>query len=58
MSQTAPDRPTDPDALVLAFCAAWQQLDVDEVMSFFADDAVLPQHPAGTGSRAPTRSAA
>ncbi len=44
-----PEHPTDPDALVRAFCAVWKQLDVDEVMSYFADDAVyhnIPLEPA------------
>ncbi|MFN8025375.1 MAG: limonene-1,2-epoxide hydrolase family protein [Acidimicrobiia bacterium] len=43
------DHPTDPDALVREFCAAWKTLDVDEVMSYFADDAVyhnIPLEPA------------
>jgi limonene-1,2-epoxide hydrolase len=41
--------PTDPDALVRTFCAAWKNLDVDEVMGYFADDAVyhnIPLEPA------------
>jgi limonene-1,2-epoxide hydrolase len=41
--------PTDPDALVRSFCAAWKRLDVDEVMGYFTDDAVyhnIPLEPA------------
>jgi limonene-1,2-epoxide hydrolase len=43
------DRPTDPDALVTAFCAAWARRDVDELMTYFADDATyhnIPMEPA------------
>jgi limonene-1,2-epoxide hydrolase len=43
------DLPTDPDALVRTFCAAFGRLDVDELLAFFADDAVyhnIPLEPA------------
>jgi len=43
------DLPTDPDTLIRTFCAAFGRLDVDELLAFFADDAVyhnIPLEPA------------
>ena len=41
--------PTDPDALVRTFCAAFGRLEVDELLDFFAEEAVyhnIPLEPA------------
>ena len=35
----------DPVQLVTRFCAAWPALDLDTIMSFFADDAVYHNIP-------------
>ncbi len=35
----------DPLELVTRFCKAWPALDLDEIMSFFADDAVYHNIP-------------
>lgn len=38
-----------PEQLVRDFCAAWTRMDVDELMTYFADDAVyhnMPVEPA------------
>lgn len=46
---TVADLPTDPDALVRSFCDAWSRRDLDELMTYFADDAVyhnIPLEPA------------
>jgi limonene-1,2-epoxide hydrolase len=43
------DLPTDPDKLVRSFCDTWSRRDVDELMGYFADDAVyhnIPLEPA------------
>ena len=43
------DLPTDPDKLVRSFCDAWSRRDVDELMTYFADDATyhnIPLEPA------------
>ena len=40
---------TSNEALVEAFCMAWKARDVDDIMSYFADDAVyhnIPIEPA------------
>ncbi len=41
--------PTDPDALIRSFCDAWSRRDVDEIMGYFADDAIyhnIPMEPS------------
>ncbi len=35
----------DPLDLVKEFCAAWEALDIDKIMSFFAEDAVYHNIP-------------
>jgi limonene-1,2-epoxide hydrolase len=43
------DSTDGPAEIVRRFCAAWSDLDVDELMAFFADDAVyhnIPLEPA------------
>jgi limonene-1,2-epoxide hydrolase len=43
------DLPTDPDALVRSFCEAFSRADVDELMTYFADDATyhnMPMEPS------------
>jgi len=40
--------PTDPDALVRSFCDSWSRADVEEMTSYFAEDAVyhnIPMEP-------------
>lgn len=36
---------SEPIDVVQDFCAAWSRLDVDEIMSYFADDAVYHNMP-------------
>jgi limonene-1,2-epoxide hydrolase len=35
----------DPDALVTQFCKAWTRMDVDELVSYFTEDAVYHNIP-------------
>ncbi len=37
--------PNDPAALVTQFCAAWVRMDIDELLEYFADDAVYHNIP-------------
>jgi limonene-1,2-epoxide hydrolase len=37
--------PTDPNALVTKFCAAWSRMDADELASYFTDDGVYHNIP-------------
>ena len=34
-----------PEQLIRDFCAAWSRLDVDELMTYFTDDAVYHNMP-------------
>lgn len=43
-----PELPTEPDALIRSFCECWDRGDLDEMMSYFAEDAVyhnIPMEP-------------
>jgi limonene-1,2-epoxide hydrolase len=35
----------DPETLVLEFCAAWSRRNIDELLGYFADDAVYHNMP-------------
>lgn len=40
-----PEQSSDPLTLVTTFCAAWARLNVDEIVGYFADDAVYHNIP-------------
>lgn len=43
------ERPTDPDALIRSFCSIWAARDLDEILSYFTEDATyhnMPLEPA------------
>ena len=37
--------PRSPETVVRDFCAAWSRLDLDEIMAYFSDDAVVHNMP-------------
>lgn len=40
----------DPEQVVRDFCAAWSRLDIDELMTYFSDDAVYHNMPGPPAS--------